>query len=188
MLIAFFIKVKAIPEYLGSEDELLQNFLVVLEMFLFAVAHYFVFSHKPYIDPAAAQVPCIAACLRMLDVRDVAGDVKEHFVDPIPRPKFRHFIRTSAIGSSSSSNMETDEEKMSVANTENSPLLKKSSSPALSKGQGQSNSSKELSSGTKFSDRSYEILSYKEWDGKHRCGSRSGTTSPEAEDEQDRNR
>ena len=25
-------------------------------------------------------------CVRMLDVRDVYGDVKTHFVDPIPRP------------------------------------------------------------------------------------------------------
>lgn len=70
--------------------------MVVVEMLLFAVAHYFTFSHKPYVDPAAAEVPCITACLRMLDVRDVAGDIKEHFVDPIPRPKFR--IRRNTQG------------------------------------------------------------------------------------------
>jgi len=196
VLIALFIKVKVLPEELGSEDELLQNFLVVLEMFLFAVAHYFVFSHKPYIDPAAAQVPCFAACLRMLDIRDVAGDVKEHFVDPIPRPKFRHIIRTSATGSSS--NMESDEEKMtSGVDTENSPLLKKTdkkfSLPALGKGQGQCGSGEELSGVTErhhFSDRSYDILSYKEWDSKHHPRSRSSSGSaslPEAEDEQDKN-
>ena len=32
------------------------------------------------------QVPCLTLCLRMLDVRDVYGDVKTHFVDPIPKP------------------------------------------------------------------------------------------------------
>ena len=31
-------------------------------------------------DPAAAQVPCIASCLRMLDIRDVADDVKENIL------------------------------------------------------------------------------------------------------------
>ena len=56
-------------------------------MLLIALAHYFVFSHTPYVDPAAAQVPCVTSCLRMLDLRDVYGDVREHFVDPIPRPK-----------------------------------------------------------------------------------------------------
>lgn len=64
----------------------LQNFLICIEMLFAAVAHYFVFSHKPYVDPAAAQLPCFTSCLRMLDVRDVYGDVKTHFVDPIPRP------------------------------------------------------------------------------------------------------
>lgn len=34
----------------------LQNFLICIEMLIAAVAHYFVFSHKPFIDPAAAQV------------------------------------------------------------------------------------------------------------------------------------
>ena len=52
----------------------------------FAVAFYFVFSHKPYVNAAAAQVPCVTSCLKMLDLRDVYGDVKEHFVDPIPLP------------------------------------------------------------------------------------------------------
>ena len=82
---------KAIPAKWQGHDvqEGLQNMLLVIEMLFFAIAHYFIFSHKPFIDPAAAEVPCIATCFRMLDVRDVAGDVKEHFVDPLPRPKFR---------------------------------------------------------------------------------------------------
>lgn len=93
---SILIKTKAIPSSWGKYDlqEGLLNLLVVIEMVLFAVAHYFVFSHKPYIDPAAAQIPCIGTCFSMLDVRDVAGDVKEHFVDPIPRPRFGHPVST----------------------------------------------------------------------------------------------
>ena len=64
-----------------------QNFIICIEMLVAALAHYFIFSHKPYVDRAAAQVPCVTSCLRMLDIRDIYGDVKEHFVDPIPRPK-----------------------------------------------------------------------------------------------------
>eukprot|EP00731_Ephydatia_muelleri_P028273 Em0019g1146a len=64
----------------------LQDFVVCIEMLLFAIAHLFIFSHRPFVDPAAAQVPCITSCLRMLDVRDVYSDVKHHFVDPIPIP------------------------------------------------------------------------------------------------------
>ena len=56
-------------------------------MLVAAIAFYFIFSHKPYIDPAAAQVPCFASCLKMMDVRDIYGDVKENFVDPIPVPR-----------------------------------------------------------------------------------------------------
>lgn len=52
----------------------------------FAVAFYYVFSHKPYVDGAVAQVPCFASCIKMLDLRDIYGDVKEHFVDPLPLP------------------------------------------------------------------------------------------------------
>ena len=79
----------------------LQNFIICIEMLIFAIAHYFVFSHKPYIDPAAAQVPCIASCLRMLDVRDVAGDMKEHFVDPIPRPSLPRLMSKTKMSRSS---------------------------------------------------------------------------------------
>ena len=98
VLIAFMVWVKALPNEWKKYDvedvsEGLQNFVICVEMLLFAIAHYFVFSHKPYIDPAAAQAPCIASCLRMLDVRDVADDMKEHFVDPIPRPKLPNITR-----------------------------------------------------------------------------------------------
>ena len=56
-------------------------------MLVAAIAFYFIFSHKPYIDPAAAQVPCFASCLKMMDVRDIYGDVKENFVDTLPVPR-----------------------------------------------------------------------------------------------------
>ena len=52
-----------------------------------AIGFYFIFSHRPYIDRAAAQVPCLDSCLRTMDIRDIYGDVKENFVDPIPVPR-----------------------------------------------------------------------------------------------------
>lgn len=98
MLIALLVKLKALPTEWEEYDvkdvtEGLQNFIICVEMFLFALAHYFVFSHTSFVDPAAARAPCIASCLRMLDVRDVADDVKEHFVDPLPRPKLPTITR-----------------------------------------------------------------------------------------------
>lgn len=89
--------------------ESLQNFIICIEMLLFAIAHYFIFSHKPYIDPAAAQVPCVASCLRMLDVRDVAGDMKEHFVDPIPRPSLPRLGSKQRVSSSEAAPLLTSE-------------------------------------------------------------------------------
>lgn len=56
-------------------------------MFLASIAFYFIFSHKPYIDPAAARIPCLDPIINMMDVRDIYGDVRENFVDPIPVPR-----------------------------------------------------------------------------------------------------
>ena len=81
---------------------LLQDLLICIEMLFFAITHYFVFSHKPFINPEAAQIPCIASCIRMLDVRDVYGDVREHFVDPIPLPKLSHLRKNHSSSSSNS--------------------------------------------------------------------------------------
>ena len=55
----------------------LQDFLICIEMFLAAIVHYFVFSHKPYAAYGGAKVPCLGSFLRMLDVRDVGEDMKE---------------------------------------------------------------------------------------------------------------
>ena len=46
-------------------------------MFLAAILHYFVFSHKPYAAYGSAKVPCLGSFMRMLDVRDVGEDMKE---------------------------------------------------------------------------------------------------------------
>lgn len=66
MVIALLVKFGALPnswKKYDMEDVALglQNFLICIEMLVAAVAYYFVFSHKPFIDPAAAQVslsPC----------------------------------------------------------------------------------------------------------------------------------
>ena len=96
-------------------------------MLVAAIAHYFVFSHKPFVDPAAAQVPCVTSCLRMLDIRDVYGDVKEHFVDPIPRPKIPRFRVGKRSRVAEVEENEEEEEVVEVeerqAQSERSPLL-----------------------------------------------------------------
>ncbi|XP_014678997.1 PREDICTED: transmembrane protein 184C-like isoform X2 [Priapulus caudatus] len=56
----------------------LQDFLICIEMMLAAVAHYYAFSHKPYVDLAAEPVPCCEAFFQMLNVSDVKADVYEH--------------------------------------------------------------------------------------------------------------
>ena len=61
MLIAILVRVGALPNSWNKYDLEdvalgLQNFLICIEMLVAAVAHYFVFSHKPFVDPAAAQV------------------------------------------------------------------------------------------------------------------------------------
>ncbi|XP_042913469.1 transmembrane protein 184C [Parasteatoda tepidariorum] len=56
----------------------LQNFLICIEMFMASVAHYYAFSHKPYVDMAAQQVPCCLSFMSMWDVSDVTQDVSDH--------------------------------------------------------------------------------------------------------------
>ncbi|XP_023234329.1 transmembrane protein 184C-like [Centruroides sculpturatus] len=62
----------------GEIGRSLQDFIICIEMFLAAVAHYFAFSHRPFVDLAAAQAPCCASFLSMWDVSDVTHDVSEH--------------------------------------------------------------------------------------------------------------
>lgn len=56
----------------------LQDFLICIEMFLAAIAHYFSFSHKPYIRSDNEDVNCFASFLMMWDVSDMRDDVIEH--------------------------------------------------------------------------------------------------------------
>lgn len=56
----------------------LQDFCICIEMFLAALAHYFSFSHKPYIDQAAGNADCWLSFKTMWDVSDVRDDVVDH--------------------------------------------------------------------------------------------------------------
>ena len=62
------------PSYTVS----VQDFCICIEMFLAAIAHYFSFSHKPYVDDAAGNADCWPAFKTMLDVSDVHADVVDH--------------------------------------------------------------------------------------------------------------
>ena len=154
VLVSILVKTHAIPDSWNKYDlqEGLQNFIVVIEMLFFAIAHYFVFSHKPYIDLAAAEVPCITTCLRMLDVRDVADDVKEHFVDPIPRPRF--------MMSKGGSTREVGE------SGENSPLLKKQREDSVTV----TINPQEMQN---ITDASFNMLSYRELESRRTYGLRA---------------
>ena len=59
-------------------DFLFQDFIICIEMFLAAIAHYFSFSHKPYVDTDTAQGDCFQSFMDMWDVSDVRADVVEH--------------------------------------------------------------------------------------------------------------
>lgn len=160
ILITLIVKIKPISNLWSQYDdadiaEAFQNFVICIEMLFFAIAHYFVFSHKPYVDPAAAQAPCIHSCFKMLDVSDVAGDVRVHFVDPIsiPRPNFKRIKRSfgekSYEATTTTSSIESETE----------PLLKSNSS-----GSGNGESSKLSSGPNGLSDGSlsYSVLTYDE--------------------------
>ena len=47
-------------------------------MFIVAGLHYFVFSHKPYVDAAAPHTSLYTSFMSMWDVSDVRHDVVEH--------------------------------------------------------------------------------------------------------------
>ncbi|KAG8190546.1 hypothetical protein JTE90_004121 [Oedothorax gibbosus] len=56
----------------------LQNFLICIEMFVASCAHYFAFSHAPYVDLASPPAPCCLSFMSMWDVSDVTQDVSQH--------------------------------------------------------------------------------------------------------------
>ena len=59
-------------------DLYLQDFCICIEMFIAAIAHYYSFSHKPFMDLADDQTNCCQSFLSMWDIRDVRDDVIEH--------------------------------------------------------------------------------------------------------------
>ncbi|CAI9732327.1 Hypothetical predicted protein [Octopus vulgaris] len=56
----------------------LQDFCICIEMFLAAVAHYFSFSHKPFIDMTVDHANCCTSFMSMWDISDVRDDIIEH--------------------------------------------------------------------------------------------------------------
>lgn len=85
VLIAILVKVGVISakhawDFYTVEDVAngIQNFIICLEMFIFAIAHYYVFSHKPFVDPSSPPPPCCASFVSMWDVSDVRDDLVQH--------------------------------------------------------------------------------------------------------------
>ncbi|XP_044175007.1 transmembrane protein 184C-like [Acropora millepora] len=85
VLIAILVKVGIISskhswDFYTVEDVAngIQNFIVCIEMFVFAIAHYYVFSHDPYIDRCSPPPPCCASFVSMWDVSDVRDDLVQH--------------------------------------------------------------------------------------------------------------
>ncbi|XP_022324788.2 transmembrane protein 184C-like [Crassostrea virginica] len=86
VFIAILVKLNWIPQggawdFYRNINEVatgLQDFLICVEMFLAAIAHYFSFSHKPFISNENENVNCCASFLMMWDVSDMRDDVIEH--------------------------------------------------------------------------------------------------------------
>lgn len=87
--IAILVKLDVIPsggtwDFYHSIGEIatgLQDFMICVEMFIAAIAHYYSFSHKPYIiesEDGPRQSNCCEAFLSMWDVSDMKDDVLEH--------------------------------------------------------------------------------------------------------------
>ena len=47
-------------------------------MFLAAIAHYYAFSYKPFVDQSSPPPPCCASFCASWDVSDVRDDMVEH--------------------------------------------------------------------------------------------------------------
>jgi len=85
MLITILVNAHVIPmdlwNFKSKADcsQGLQDFLICIEMFIAAVAHIYVFSHKPYItDTTRPNAPCCESFMSMWDVSDMRDDVYEH--------------------------------------------------------------------------------------------------------------
>ncbi|BFZ14778.1 hypothetical protein BsWGS_17817 [Bradybaena similaris] len=86
VLIAALAKLGAIPTngswvFYNNVKEVatgLQDFIICIEMFLAALAHYISFSHKPFVNMAAEQQNCCISFVSMWNVKDITDDVREH--------------------------------------------------------------------------------------------------------------
>nr|XP_046908871.1 transmembrane protein 184C-like [Dermatophagoides farinae] len=57
----------------------LQDFIICFEMLIAAIAHIFVFSHKPFIDEQRRSNPMFYSFSRIVDMTDERTDVADHF-------------------------------------------------------------------------------------------------------------
>ncbi|XP_059108893.1 transmembrane protein 184C-like [Peromyscus eremicus] len=73
-----FISEKGMWEWQSAEAVTtgLQDFIICLEMFLVAIAHYHVFSYKPYVQEAE-EGSCFDPFLAMWDVSDLRDDISQ---------------------------------------------------------------------------------------------------------------
>uniref|UniRef100_A0A2P2I693 Transmembrane protein 184C-like n=1 Tax=Hirondellea gigas TaxID=1518452 RepID=A0A2P2I693_9CRUS len=102
--IMFLAKLGVITDVFGVSDEeelqrisnVLQNFLICVEMFIAAVVHHYAFSYKPYIDPDYESSNCCTAFLLIWDVSDVRSDIREH-VTVVREGMKRHLTGNSSI-------------------------------------------------------------------------------------------
>ncbi|CAC5412105.1 Transmembrane protein 184 homolog DDB_G0279555,Transmembrane protein 184C [Mytilus coruscus] len=88
LAIAILVKLDVIPsggtwDFYHSITDVatgLQDFIICVEMFIAAIAHYYSFSHKPFIvtEENLHQSNCCEAFLSMWDVSDMRDDVLEH--------------------------------------------------------------------------------------------------------------
>ena len=93
--------------------------MVCIEMFIFAIAHYYVFSHKPYVDPTSPPPPCCASFVSMWDVSDVRDDIVQH-VQSVGNTVRGTVARNKRGGETTS--------MVTVKNTEFTPLLRSETS------------------------------------------------------------
>jgi len=56
----------------------LQDFLICFEMLIAAIAHVFVFSHKPFVDYSQGTNPMVYNFSRMIDFSDERHDINDH--------------------------------------------------------------------------------------------------------------
>ena len=90
-----FITQVFIPSYIHLNNydmsRNLQDFLICFEMLIAAIAHVFVFSHKPYVDYSQGPNPIIYNFSRIIAFSDERHDVNDHLRHL--KRKFRDFTQ-----------------------------------------------------------------------------------------------